>query len=134
MQTTVKWFNITKGYGFLDNGTGPDIYVNAKSLRGADKVATGDVVEFECHVFEGKLVARHVRPLRREGHASHSHANQGHASQGSASHGNGNTVNGNQGTYGQQDDHRQQGGYRDRGNQNNRQQYPQRAQPRFIMQ
>lgn len=129
MQTTVKWFNITKGYGFLDNGTGPDIYINAKSLRGADKVATGDVVEFECHVFEGKLVARHVRPLRREGHAS-----QGHSSQGNASHGNGNTVNGNQGTYGQQDPHNQQGGYRDRGNQNNRQQYPQRTQPRFIMQ
>jgi cold shock CspA family protein len=113
MQTTVKWFNITKGYGFLDNGTGPDIYVNAKSLRGADKVATGDVVEFECHVFEGKLVARQVRPLRREGHASHGSAG---------------TVNGNQGTYGQQEYSK------DRGNQNNRQQYPHRTQPRFIMQ
>lgn len=67
MQTIVKWFNVSKGYGFLENGTGPDIYVNAKSLRGADKVMTGDLVEFECHVFEGKLVARHVRTLRQEG-------------------------------------------------------------------
>lgn len=66
MQTTVKWFNATKGYGFLENGAGPDIYVNTKSLRGTDKVMTGDVVEFECHVFEGKLVARHVRALVKE--------------------------------------------------------------------
>ncbi|MET0379858.1 MAG: cold shock domain-containing protein [Spongiibacteraceae bacterium] len=69
MQTTVKWFNVSKGYGFLENGTGPDIYVNAKSLRGTDKMNTGDLVEFECHVFEGKLVARHVRQVRREGNA-----------------------------------------------------------------
>ena len=26
----------------------------------------GDSVEFECHVFEGKLVARHVKPVRRQ--------------------------------------------------------------------
>jgi cold shock CspA family protein len=128
MQTTVKWFNIGKGYGFLDNGTGPDIYVNAKSLRGTDKVATGDMVEFECHVFEGKLVARHVRPLRREGNVSHGNA------------GNGNTLHGNQAShhqqanYNQQNSYNQQNNYKDRGSQNNRQQYPNRVQPRFIMQ
>jgi len=66
MRTTVKWFNPTKGYGFLENGAGPDIYVNAKSLRGADKITVGDVVEFECHVFEGKLVARQVHPVRKQ--------------------------------------------------------------------
>lgn len=66
MKTTVKWFNVTKGYGFLENGTGPDIYVNAKSLRGIDRLNTGDTVDFECHVFEGKLVARHVKPAHSE--------------------------------------------------------------------
>ena len=66
MQTTVKWFNTAKGYGFLENGAGPDIYVNAKSLKGVDKLNTGDSVEFECHVFEGKLVARHVKPVRKQ--------------------------------------------------------------------
>lgn len=66
MQTTVKWFNTAKGYGFLENGSGPDIYVNARSLKGADKLNTGDVVEFECHVFEGKLVARQVKPVRKQ--------------------------------------------------------------------
>lgn len=66
MQTVVKWFNTAKGYGFLENGTGPDIYVNIKSLKGTDKLVPGDVVEFECHVFEGKLVARHVKPARKQ--------------------------------------------------------------------
>lgn len=65
MRTTVKWFNAAKGYGFLENGAGPDVYVNVKSLRGTDKINVGDVVEFECHVFEGKLVAKHVQPVRK---------------------------------------------------------------------
>jgi cold shock CspA family protein len=63
MQTTVKWFNTTKGYGFLENGAGPDIYVNAKELPRNFVPQTGDIVEFECHVFDQKLVARSVRPV-----------------------------------------------------------------------
>ena len=111
MQTTVKWFNVSKGYGFLENGTGPDIYVNAKSLRGTDKVNTGDMVEFECHVFEGKLVARHVRQVRREGN-SQGYNNQNHNN--GNSYGNGNGGGNNHG---------------------NRQGHPNRIQqPRFVMQ
>lgn len=66
MRTTVKWFNCSKGYGFLENGAGPDIYVNAKSLRGVDRLNTGDLVDFECHVFDGKLVARHVKSAKHQ--------------------------------------------------------------------
>lgn len=66
MRTTVKWFNAAKGYGFLENGAGPDIYVNIKSLRGAETVSIGDQVEFECHVFDGKLVAKHVQPVGKQ--------------------------------------------------------------------
>lgn len=66
MRTTVKWFNLSKGYGFLENGAGPDIYVNAKSLRGVERLNTGDLVDFECHVFDGKLVARHVKSAKRQ--------------------------------------------------------------------
>jgi cold shock CspA family protein len=88
MQTTVKWFNVSKGYGFLENGTGPDIYVNAKSLRGTDKMNTGDLVEFECHVFEGKLVARHVRQVRREGNAPNPSAGNGNSHENSDNYGN----------------------------------------------
>jgi cold shock CspA family protein len=118
MQTTVKWFNVSKGYGFLENGTGPDIYVNAKSLRGTDKVNTGDMVEFECHVFEGKLVARHVRQVRREGNSASANSHRGASSYNSAHVGNGNSYgNGNQENHG------------------NRQQPTGRLQqPRFVMQ
>lgn len=61
MQATVKWFNTEKGYGFLDNGAGPDIYVNRKSMTENLTLAAGDIVELECCQFEGKLVARKVR-------------------------------------------------------------------------
>ncbi len=120
MKTTVKWFNVAKGYGFLENGAGPDIYVNAKSLRGADRINTGDVVEFECHVFDGKLVARHVKPVRgsqpssggnHSGNHNNSYGNYGNQS----SHGGGNRYSG--------------------GNDGNRQEfYPRSQQPRFVMQ
>ena len=129
MQTTVKWFNVGNGYGFLENGTGPDIYVNAKSLRGADKVMTGDVVEFECHVFEGKLVARHVQPVRRDNAAAKHHPAKNGVPSTHASHlhntmpGNGNgPVNGN--------------GNSSNSDNGNRQPYPNNRiqQPRFVMQ
>ena len=66
MQATVKWFNVSKGYGFLDNGSGPDIYVNAKELKDGQTPQTGDQVVFECHVFDGKLVARDVHAAERQ--------------------------------------------------------------------
>lgn len=116
MRTTVKWFNVAKGYGFLENGAGPDIYVNAKSLRGAERVNTGDLVEFECHVFDGKLVARHVKPVRSNQPNSNSHQNNY-----------GNSYNNQNG---------QGGGNRyGSGNDGNRQEfYPRSQQPRFVMQ
>ncbi len=67
MQTTVKWFNTTKGYGFLENGAGPDIYVNAKELPHGFVPQTGDLIEFECHVFDQKLVARSVQQVLGQG-------------------------------------------------------------------
>lgn len=116
MRTTVKWFNATKGYGFLENGAGPDIYVNAKSLRGAERINTGDVVEFECHVFDGKLVARHVKPMRSNQPNSDSPQNNY-----------GNTTNGKH--------HNGTGNGNRYGNDGNRQEfYPRSQQPRFVMQ
>jgi len=116
MRTTVKWFNVTKGYGFLENGAGPDIYVNAKSLRGAERVNTGDLVEFECHVFDGKLVARHVKPVRGSQPSSGGQPNNYQNNQNNY----GNNAGGNR--YGN-------------GNDGNRQEfYPRSQQPRFVMQ
>ena len=48
-QGTVKWFNNTKGYGFIKRERGEDVFVHYKSING-DGYKTlneGDKVEFE---------------------------------------------------------------------------------------
>lgn len=49
---TVKWFNTTKGYGFIARDKGKDIFVHSNSLRKTDYLKEGDTVEFT--VVEGK--------------------------------------------------------------------------------
>lgn len=91
MQTTVKWFNASKGYGFLENGAGPDIYVNVKELPHGFVPQTGDTVDFECHVFDQKLVARnvqHVQGGRGLPHQTSLHASQTNSRRGNSQRGN----------------------------------------------
>ena len=46
---TVKWFNATKGYGFIGREDGPDVFVHysAISAEGYKSLQEGDPVEFE---------------------------------------------------------------------------------------
>lgn len=46
---TVKWFNATKGYGFITREGGSDVFVHFKAIiqDGYKKLDEGDVVEFE---------------------------------------------------------------------------------------
>lgn len=50
MQTgTVKWFNVKKGYGFISDATGNDIFVHYSALQmdGFKELKDGESVEFE---------------------------------------------------------------------------------------
>ena len=51
---TVKWFNANKGYGFISDENGDDIFVHfsALNMSGFKVLEEGDKVEFE--VIEGE--------------------------------------------------------------------------------
>jgi len=46
---TVKWFNATKGFGFIKRETGDDVFVHYKSIEGNGykSLDEGDTVQFE---------------------------------------------------------------------------------------
>ena len=45
---TVKWFNTSKGYGFITRENGPDVFVHYSAIEseGFRNLAEGDRVEF----------------------------------------------------------------------------------------
>lgn len=45
----VKWFSNSKGYGFIEQEDGPDVFVHFSALQmeGFKTLNEGDVVEFE---------------------------------------------------------------------------------------
>jgi len=46
---TVKWFNEKKGYGFIQQESGPDVFVHFSAIKseGFKTLAEGQAVEFE---------------------------------------------------------------------------------------
>ena len=66
MQAIVKnWFR-DKEYGFLDNGSGPDIMVLKSELIGCHYLKVGASVEFECHIDMSNLYAKKVKLLMKK--------------------------------------------------------------------
>jgi CspA family cold shock protein len=62
---TVKWFNATKGYGFLtpDDGT-PDVFVHFSAIEGSGyrELSEGQRVQFESQPGQKGPQAKSVRP------------------------------------------------------------------------
>ncbi len=62
----VKWFNDAKGYGFIEQSDGEDVFVHfsAISMEGFKTLGEGDEVEFEVKQTDKGLQASNVaRPV-----------------------------------------------------------------------
>ena len=61
----VKWFNENKGYGFIRQEDGPDVFVHFSAIRedGFKTLAEGQEVQFEVTQGDKGLQASDVRKL-----------------------------------------------------------------------
>ena len=61
---TVKWFNATKGYGFIEpDGGGKDVFIHISAVEkaGLSDLREGDKVSFEVVANRGKESAENLR-------------------------------------------------------------------------
>jgi CspA family cold shock protein len=60
---TVKWFNAEKGYGFIAQDGGPDVFVHYSAIEGGGyrSLAENDKVEFEVAAGPKGPAAANVR-------------------------------------------------------------------------
>lgn len=59
---TVKWFNESKGYGFIEQENGPDVFVHHTAINGSGfkSLDEGDQVDFEVEEGDKGLSAVNV--------------------------------------------------------------------------
>jgi CspA family cold shock protein len=63
-QGKVKWFNTQKGYGFIEQEEGKDVFVHANELApGVGTLAEGQAVEFDVTEGQKGPQAVNVRPV-----------------------------------------------------------------------
>jgi CspA family cold shock protein len=63
---TVKWFNVSKGYGFIGIENGEDIFVHFSAIQGGDgfrSLEKGQQVEFSIEESPKGLQATNVVPM-----------------------------------------------------------------------
>ena len=64
-QGTVKWFNASKGFGFIQRQSGEDVFVHFSAIQaeGYKSLSDGQAVEFEVVKGPKGLQASNVQPL-----------------------------------------------------------------------
>ena len=62
---TVKWFNESKGFGFIEQESGPDVFVHFSAIQaeGFKSLADGQKVEFTITTGQKGPQAENVVPL-----------------------------------------------------------------------
>jgi len=64
LKAKVKWFNGQKGYGFIEQAEGKDVFVHVNSLApGVDNLVENQAVEFEVTEGQKGPQAVNVRPV-----------------------------------------------------------------------
>ena len=66
MVRKVKWFNNEKGYGFIENENGEDVFVHYTAIKstGYKTLTEGQLVEFDLIETEKGLQAINVREAK----------------------------------------------------------------------
>jgi cold shock protein len=60
---TVKWFNANKGYGFITQESGDDVFVHVSAVQDGGSLDEGQAVEFDITQGQKGSQAVNVRPL-----------------------------------------------------------------------
>ncbi|MFT5691534.1 MAG: CspA family cold shock protein [Oceanicoccus sp.] len=62
---TVKWFNESKGFGFIEQESGPDVFVHFSAINsdGFKTLAEGQKVEFTVTQGQKGPQAENVKPV-----------------------------------------------------------------------
>lgn len=62
---TVKWFNDSKGYGFLEREGGPDVFVHFRAINGEGHLSLKDGQQVSFEVVQGPKgpAAENVTPM-----------------------------------------------------------------------
>lgn len=65
---TVKWFNETKGYGFITPESGPDVFVHFRAIEGNGfkTLAEGQKVSFEVVQGQKGMQAERVQVINED--------------------------------------------------------------------
>ena len=61
---TVKWFNADKGFGFITQDNGPDVFVHYSAIEGSGFKALNEGDQLEFQVTQGP---KGPRPVRKKG-------------------------------------------------------------------